>query len=262
MLARIVLGLTVAATALTAARALAAPEKAVVVVGAATNFVHVLAVLDGEFHRLNPEFTVRPTTAASGTLFAQIQHGAPYDVFLSADTDYPRQLVAAGLGVDSTFRIFARGRLAAWTTRPGVDPADIAGWAGSPVIKRIAIAQPKTAPYGRAAQRVLESAGIWQLVQGKIVLGENIAQTAQFVETGHAEVGLVALSLVLATRSSQPGNWVEVPPVRFEGVSLDHAVVLTRDGARNPGAHRYLEFLIGPAAQAILRQAGYHAGNP
>lgn len=246
----------------TAARVAAAPEKPVVVVGAATNFVHVLAALNGEFQRLNPGYTIRSTAAASGTLFAQIQHGAPYDVFLSADTDYPRQLVAAGLGDASTLRTFARGRLVAWTTRPGVDPADIPGWAQSAVIRKIAIAQPKTAPYGRAAQRVLEAAGIWRQVQGKIVQGENIAQAAQFVETGHAEAGLVALSLVLASKATPQGRWVEIPPARFDGISLDHAVVLTMGGARNAAARRYVEFLTGAAAQSILRQAGYHPGAP
>jgi len=236
----------------------AAPEQAVVLVGAATNFAHVLVRLDAEFQRQHPDHLVRPTSAASGTLFAQIQHGAPYDVFLSADTDYPEQLVAKGLGVGSTLRIFSRGRLVAWTTRPGVDPADTLGWASSTIIKKIAIAQPKTAPYGRAALRFLEKSGIWQLVQGKVVLGENIGQTAQFVETGHAELGLVALSLVLTAQPSLQGRWVEVAPSQFEGVSLDHAVVLTRAGWRNPAARRYVEFLTGQAAQSILSQAGYH----
>lgn len=235
----------------------AAPAKQVIVVGAATNLVHVLSKLHGEFQRLNPGFEVRATTAASGSLFAQIQHGAPYDVFLSADTDYPRQLVAAGLGEASTVRTFARGRLVAWTTRPGIDPADFGSWVRDQAIRKVALAQPRTAPYGRAAQAALEAAGVWMAVQPKIVLGENIAQAAQFVETGHAEVGLVALSLVLVRPTASPGRWIEIPPAQYEGATLDHAAVLTVQGARHPAAHVYLDFLTSTAAQRILHQAGY-----
>jgi molybdate transport system substrate-binding protein len=242
--------------------AIATPEPAQVRIGAATNFAHVLAALNREFNRLEPDCAVRSTTAASGTLFAQIQHGAPFDVFLSADTDYPRLLVAAGLGEPSSLQTFARGRLAAWSNRPGIDPADLARWATNPKIRKIAIAQPKTAPYGRAAQRVLENAGIWTQVQDKIVLGENIAQTTQFVETGHAEVGLVALSLIMIEGSARSGKWIEIAPAQYAGISLDHAVVLTRTGAHNAAARRYLAFLTGDRAQSILRQAGYHPVRP
>src|SRR5581483_11730760 len=175
--------------------------------------------------------------------FAQLKNGAPFDVFLSADTEYPRQIVAAGLGDAATQRTFATGRLVFWTTRADLELARLADAVRVPRVKKIALAQPKTAPYGRAAQAALEQLGVWRDVEAKIVIGENIAQTAQFIETGNADAGFVALSLVASPRLAPRGRWIEVPPALYARVPLDHALVLTTRGAQNPAARRYVEFL-------------------
>ena len=250
------LGLILALSAVHALAA-AAIETPRVAIAAAANLVYALDALNAEFRRTAPDVTLTATTGASGSLFAQIKHGAPFDVFLSADTDYPRQLVAAGLGDGSTLRIFATGRLVLWTTRSDLDLADLAAVVRHATVKKIAAAQPKTAPYGRAAQAALEHLGAWPDAQRKIVWGENITQTAQFVETGNADAGFVALSLVLSPRLANRGHWREIAPALYAPVSLDHAAVLTTRGAANPAAKRYLEFLGSDAAKKILRDFGY-----
>jgi molybdate transport system substrate-binding protein len=226
-------------------------------VAAAANLVYALEALHAEFARATSDIALTVTTGASGNLFAQVANGAPFDVFLSADVDYPQRLVRAGHAADSSFAVFATGRLVLWTTRTDVDVTNIATAVRAPAVKKIALAQPKTAPYGRAAQAALEQLGVWAAAQPKVVLGESITQTAQFVETGNADAGFVALSLVLSPRLAKQGRWQEVPPALYAAVPLDHALVLTTRGAKNPAAHRYLTFLRTAAAQKILRDYGY-----
>ncbi len=235
----------------------AAPAPQAVSVAAAANFVYALDDLHAAFRRLAPEVALTSATGASGSLFAQIAQGAPFDVFLSADTDYPQRLVAAGHGDAATLCTFAAGRLVLWTVRADLDVADFAATVRSPLVRKLAIAQPRTAPYGRAAEAVLDRLGLAALAAPKLVLGENITQTAQFVETASADAGFVALSLVLSPRLARRGRWHEVPPELYAAVPLDHAAVLTKRGAVNPAAHRYLDFLASPAARAILERYGY-----
>lgn len=227
-------------------------------VAAAANLVYALEALNAEFRKTAPDIAVTSTSGASGSLFAQLKNGAPFDVFLSADIDYPKQVVAARLGDAATLRTFATGRLVLWTTRGDLDVANLDSAVRDPRVKKIALAQPKTAPYGRAAQTALEKIGAWPAVQPKIVFGESITQTAQFVETGNADAGFVALSILKSPRLANKGRWAEVPPALYASVPLDHAVVLTMRGARNPAAKRYLEFLRSEPAKKILRDYGYN----
>lgn len=229
-------------------------------VAAAANLVFALDALNAEFRRAHPGVTVTPTVGASGSLFAQIRNGAPFDVFLSADTEYPHQVVASGLGAKETLRVFAVGRLAVWTTRPGLDLDDLGALARGAAVRKIALAQPALAPYGRAAQEVLRRTGAWRDAEPKLVFGESISQTAQFVETGNADLGFVALSLVRSPRLAGRGHWREIAPELHPGVPLDHGVVLTTRGAANPAARLYLEFLASEPAKARLREFGY--GTP
>jgi molybdate transport system substrate-binding protein len=236
-------------------RAATSPKS--VSIAAAANFVYALDALNAEFKRVVPSVRVTSTTGASGTLFAQIKSGAPFDLFLSADTDYPRRIAIEGLGERSSLHVFATGRMVAWTTRIDLDLADVARVLRMPEVRKIAIAQPRTAPYGRAARAALEYVDVWRLVESKLVVGESVSQTAQFVETGNAEIGLVAMSLVLSPKLANQGRWKEIPPAWYEKVSLDHAAILTRRGVTNPAAQQYLEFLQSEAAGKILRDFGY-----
>jgi molybdate transport system substrate-binding protein len=227
-------------------------------IAAAANLVYALDALNAEFKKAAPDIAVTSTSGASGSLFAQLKNGAPFDVFLSADTDYPKQIVAAKLGDAATLRTFATGRLVLWTTRPDLDVDDVAAVVRDARVKKLAIAQPKTAPYGRAAQAALEKLGVWPEARRKLVFGESISQTAQFIETGNADAGFVALSIVLSPKLAKKARWIEVPASLHASVPLDHAAVLTRRGSANPAARRYIEFLGSDAAKKILRDYGYN----
>jgi molybdate transport system substrate-binding protein len=226
-------------------------------IAAASNLIHVLEPLHREFRRTEPLVELRTSVAASGSLFAQISPGAPFDVFLSADTDYPARLGAAGLAPADTQRTFARGRLALWTLRPDLDPRDPAGVLRRDDVRAIALAQPRTAPYGQAAEAVLAYLGLAAATRSRLVISENIAQAAQWVETGTADAGFVAVSVLLGGPAAARGRWHELPAEWHAPITLDHALVLTRQGAPRPLARRYAEFLLSPAAQKILQRSGY-----
>jgi len=224
-------------------------------VAAASNLVYALDELNAGFQRIAPDVELSVSTGASGNLVAQIGNGAPFDVFLSADLDYPRALIRSGHAVPESLTTFAVGRLVLWTTRPDLEIPTLAAAVRSPDVRSIAIAQTETAPYGRAARQSLEKAGLWNEARPKLVTGENVTQTAQFVETGNADAGLVALSLVLSPRLKERGRWTEIPADQY--APLDQGMILTRRGAANPAAARYLAYLRGPEARKILERFGY-----
>ena len=235
----------------------AAAKPGTVTVAAASDLIYCLEALQAGFLAANPGVTVKTSTGSSGNFFAQISHGAPYDVFLSADVRYPRELVAAGAAHGPSLTLYAIGRIVVWTSRQDLDLAnpDPSTLLRRADVRRFAIANPLHAPYGRAAQEALGKAGAWKMAQPKLVLGENIAQTAQFIQTGHADAGIVALSLVLAPALQGIGRWVEIPADWH--APLEQAAVLTVRGRANPAAMRYLEFLRSPAGREIFEQFGF-----
>lgn len=228
-------------------------------IAAAASLVYVLDALNAPFAKANPKVAVTSEVGSSGSLVVQIENGAPYDIFLSADMDYPRRLVADGSASGSSLVLLATGRLVLWSTSPAVDLSTVQAAIGSPALRKLAIANPSTAPYGRAAEQALARLGLSRAVQSRLVVGENIAQAAQYVETGSAEAGFVALSIVLSPRLEHRGRWIEVPQGLFD--PIEQGGVLTVRGAGNPAARRYLSFLAtAPEARAIFRRFGF--GDP
>jgi molybdate transport system substrate-binding protein len=224
-------------------------------IAAAANLVYALDALDSEYNRAAPDVRVTTATGASGNLVEQIKNGAPFDVFLSADLDFPRALIAAGQADGKSLTTFAVGRLVIWTGRRDLDVSDVAAAVKNPLVQRLAIANVTSAPYGRAAKEAMERLGVWAFAQPKLVIGENISQTAQFVQTGNADAGFVALSLVLSPKLKDKGRWTEVPKDLYG--ALDQGAVVTAHGAKNPDAKGYVDFLKGPAARRILEAYGY-----
>jgi len=244
------------ACAVQAVPAIAAdPPQGTLSIAAAANLVYALDALDAEFGKAQPGVKLTSATGASGSLVAQIRNGAPYDVFLSADLDFPRALIASGHADGGSLSTFAVGRLVLWTTRAGLDVSDVAAVVRNPAVAKLAIGNTSSAPYGRAAKEAMERLGVWSNAQPKLVVGENISQAAQFVETGNADAGFVAMSLVLSPRLKEKGHWTEVPRALYG--SLDQGAVLTVRGAGNPAARAYLAFLRGPAAARVLAAYGY-----
>lgn len=228
-----------------------------VAVAAAADLQFALADVKAAFVQAHPGVQVATTFGSSGNFYAQIANGAPFDVFLSADESYPQKLVQAGLAdATSAFR-YSRGRLVLWVPKGSPVPLERLGMKAllDPSAKRIAIANPRHAPYGRAAEAALAKLGLLDAVQPRFIFGENIAQTAQFVQSGAADIGVLALSLAKAPALAPVGRFVEVPletyPPLFQG-----GVVLAR-AKNNPLAKAFCDFLQGPEGRDILRRYGF-----
>jgi molybdate transport system substrate-binding protein len=201
--------------------------------------------------------TVKLSFGASGNLTNQIRNGAPFDVFFSADEEYPQQLIAEGLAVKETLYRYAVGRLVLWV--PNDSPLDLSKLGIKalldPSVKKISIANPATAPYGRAAAATLRHFGIYDQVSNKLVVGENIAQAAQFVESGNAQAGLVALSHALAPAMKDKGRYWTVPLDAYPTLN-QAAVVLTKSKQQDAG-RKFLDFLRSPEAASLLTSYGF-----
>ncbi len=224
-------------------------------IAAASNLVFVMDALQAAFRTESSNIKLEVVFGSSGNLVAQITHGAPYDIFLSADMEYPKALINSGLADADSLIAFAGGRLALWTRRDNLNLTDIKAALQDPTIRKLAIANITAAPYGRAARQTLESLGLWNELQSKLVLGENISQTAQFIDSGNADAGLVALSLVLSPTLSNRGHWFEVPEELHE--SLTQGAVLTTRGTTNSSARAFLTYILGDEARKIFARHGY-----
>lgn len=201
---------------------------------------------------------IRPavTYGSSGSFYAQIENGAPFDLFLSADAEYPRRLAASGLADGDPF-LYAVGRIALWV--PARSSLDIAALGLrallDPSIRKVAIANPRHAPYGRAAEAAMKSLGVLDAVKEKLVLGENVGQAAQFVQSGAADAGVIALSLALVPQMRSAGRYVEIPPESYP--PMDQGGIVLK-GAREPAAARALrDALLGTRGRAVLREYGF-----
>lgn len=194
---------------------------------------------------------------STGKLYAQIDNGAPFDVFLAADSHRPELLEKSGQGVAGTRFTYARGKLALWSPTPGTfdDPK---AWLESGEFARLAIANPKTAPYGFAAQEVLTKMDLWDSLQSRLVRGDSIAQTFQFVATTNAQSGFVALSQVRAWDSQGGSLWM-IPQSYYSPIN-QQAILLTRSES-NQAAHQWIAFLRSDTAKNIIEEFGYETEN-
>jgi molybdate transport system substrate-binding protein len=224
-------------------------------IAAASDLVFCLEELNSAFSKEHPGVDLKVSTGSSGNFFAQIRNGGPFDIFLSADMSYPRELVKAGQADGDSLTLYAIGRIVLWTTKDGVDVSRGLAVVNDAAVRRVAIANPSHAPYGKAAKAALEHARLWEGLKDKVVLGENIAQTAQFVQTGNADVGIVALSLVLAPSLAKAGRYWEIP-ADFHP-KLEQGAVITLRGTKNPAAKRYIEFLRSKTGREVFDRYGF-----
>ena len=194
---------------------------------------------------------------SSGNLANQIRNGAPFDVFFSADEEYPKQLAADGLAVRDSLYRYAVGRLVLWVPTESTLDLQKLGMTAlmDPSIKKCSIANPQHAPYGRAAEAALRHLGIYDQVASKLVLGENVAQAAQFVESGNAQAGLIALSHALAPALKNKGRYWIVPVDSYP--TLNQAAVVLSSSKRPDAARKFLEFVRSPEATSLLEAYGF-----
>lgn len=224
-------------------------------VAVAANFAGALGPI-GQAFTAATGHTLKVSAGATGKFASQIAAGAPFEVLLSADDETPKKLIADGLAVAGSNFTYASGRLVLWSAQPGfVDDQGAVLAAGR--FAHLAIANPKLAPYGAAAMEVLRARGLADALAPKLVTGENIAQTFQFVVTGNAELGFVALSQVAAPGQATSGSYWRIPAALYGEIRQD--AVLLKVGEKNPAAAALLTFLKSDAAKALIRAWGYGA---
>jgi molybdate transport system substrate-binding protein len=236
------------------AASLASPEE--ITIAAAADMSVALPEIVAAYSKKTGQ-TVKLSFGASGNLTNQIRNGAPFDVFFSADENYPQQLIDEGLASGSTLYRYAVGRLVLWV--PNDSTLDLSKLGMKALldssVKKIAIANPATAPYGRAAAGALRHFGIYDQVSQKLVIGENISQAAQFVESGNAQAGLIALSHALAPAMKSKGRYWTVPLDSYP--RLNQAAVVLSKSKHRGAARDFLEFLRGPEATSLLASYGF-----
>jgi molybdate transport system substrate-binding protein len=226
-----------------------APERRELTVAAASDLNFAMSEISRAFERAHPGARVRASYGSSGNIYAQIANGAPYDLFLSADVEYPRRLAEAGIGARDSLFVYAVGRLVLWV--PAGSKLDPATALRGGAIRRLAIANPRHAPYGRAAEAALRSLGLYDAFEKKLALGDNIAQAMEFVASGAADAGLVALSLAVAP-PARGGRYWEIPPSDYPRIEQGGLVV--KD---SPEARGFRSFLLSGSGRAILKRRGF-----
>ena len=203
-----------------------------------------------EFRAQQPGIELDTAYGSSGNFYAQIGNHAPFDVFLSADVEYPRKLAAEGAAVADSLFVYALGRIVVWVpAQSALDPASALAAAG---VRHVAIANPQHAPYGRAAQAAMRTLGVYDSVEKKLVLGENVAQALSFVESGAADVGVVALSLAVAPPVRDGGRYWQVPLEDYP--KMQQGGIIVKDSA---AARTFRSWLLAPGGRAILARYGF-----
>jgi molybdate transport system substrate-binding protein len=227
-------------------------------VAAASDLKFAMGEIVQDFQKDHPEITVKVTYGSSGNFYSQLSNQAPFDLFFSADISYPRKLSEQGLTLPSTEFLYAMGYIVVWV--PKSSPIDVERLKIEALrhdsVRHIAIANPKHAPYGKAAEAALRSLGIYAAVQQKLVLGENISQAFQFVQSGNAEVGIVALSLALAPSVKEQGRYWQIPLDAYP--RLEQGGVILKWVKDPEAAQNFREFVTGSKGRSLLKRYGFY----
>ena len=235
--------------------------KTTIAVAAASDLKFALDEILVAFQKQHPEIEVRTTYGASGNFFTQLSNRAPFDIYFSADIGYPRQLIEQGLTDSESEFLYAEGRIVVWARNES--PLDLEKLRIESLlessVKKIAIANPLHAPYGRAAEAALKSLKVYDRVKDRLVLGENIAQTAQFVESGAADVGIIALSLAMAPAMKDKGRFWMVPADAYP--KLEQGGVILEWSKAKDAANALRSFVMGAEGREILESYGFEAEN-
>lgn len=221
-------------------------------IAVASNFAHTLKVLSADFKKQSGH-QARISSASTGKLYTQIQHGAPFDVFLAADEKRPDLLLAEDKAQQSSAYVYASGRLVLLSNITPVDSCQEV--LTSPALKRLAIANPKTAPYGEASMQVLKNMDLWRELEPRLVMGENIAQTLQFVSTKNAQAGFVARSILSKVKEIDIGCTWDVPDDMYSPIRQKMVVLKGAEG--KTAAQAFLRYIQSARAKEIIRAAGY-----
>ena len=234
-----------------------ATPPAALTIAAAADLRFALDDLVKDFEELYPAAKINVTYGSSGNFFAQFQNGAPFDLFFSADIEYPRKLAESGLGADNVF-LYAIGCIVVWVPKDSpvaVDKLRIKALL-EPSIHKIAVANPEHAPYGRAAVAALKALNIYDQVASRLVYGENIAQTAQFVQSGAADAGILALSLAVAPQMRDAGRFWQVPLDAYP--RMEQGGIILKSSKNLETARAFRDFVLGDHGREVLKNYGFY----
>jgi len=223
-------------------------------IAVASNFAEPATVLKADFET-STGHALRLATGSTGTLYAQIVHGAPFHALLAADRVRPARLEAEGAGVRGSRFTYAIGHLVLWSPDPDRIGADGVATLRAGRFDHLAIAHPELAPYGRAARQTLQHFGLWEALAPRIARGQNVAQAFSMVATGSAPLGLVARASVMSPRNQRPGSRWDVPAEAHEPIRQD--ALLLEAGADHPAATDFLRFLRSADAHRVIERFGY-----
>lgn len=254
---RIVLLLLAASVALEAGQDSrgAAGAATTVRVAAAADLKFALDEVAARLAGRRPAIRVEMTYGSSGSMHAQLRQRAPYDVYLSADVEYPRELISRGIGSDRDLFTYAIGRIVVWVPRRSTLAIEREGLGALAGAARIAIANPRHAPYGKAAEAALRQAGIWNRVSRNVVIGENVAQAAQFVQSGAADAGIIAKSLAVAPAMRGAGRFLEIPESAHP--RLTQGGLILPWAASRDAAVRFRDYLVSDEGRQLLASHGF-----
>ncbi len=224
-----------------------------ITVAAAADLKFAMDEIVAIFNKSHTGNEVEVVYGSSGKFFTQIQQDAPFDLYFSADIAYPRELVKKGLA-SSDVTPYAVGRIVLWSKSMDATRMTLSSLTDPKIIK-IAIANPKHAPYGKRAEEALRAAGMWDKVQSKLVFGENIAHTAQFVQTGNAQIGIIALSLALNPELAKNGGYFLIPDTLHQ--PLEQGYVITKRGADKPLAKQFAQYITSKETRLIMTKYGF-----
>ncbi len=232
-------------------------KRRVVTVAAAADLNFAFEDIIAAFRESHPEITVKVSYGSSGNFYRQLTEGAPFDLFFSADTDYPRRLVDQGVASKESEFTYAVGHIVLWV--PHASRIDVQKLRREalldPAVKQIAIANPEYAPYGRAARKALKALGVYDQVKQRIVQGKNVAQAAQYVQTGAADLGVISLSQAVAPPLREKGRYWRIPQKYYP--RIEQGGVILKDTRDREAAETLKAFVLGEKGRAILRRYGF-----
>lgn len=224
-----------------------------ITIAAASDLKFAMDEIVSTFKQANPDDQIDVAYGSSGNFNTQIQQGAPFDLFFSADIGFPRELVKNGLAA-SEVKPYALGRIVLWSASLDATKMTLASLT-DPSITRIAIANPKHAPYGKRAEEALRASGLWETIEPKLVYGENIVQTTQFVQTGNAQIGIIALSLAGNPELSQKGGYWLIPDNLHE--PLEQGFIITKRAESNELAKRFADYMLSSPVRLVMTKYGF-----
>ena len=230
-------------------------DERVLTVAAAADLTSAMGEVVEAFRRQHADIKVQVSFGSSGNFFAQLVNHAPFDLFLSADTDYPRRLIEQKLALEESKFTYAHGRIVLWA--PPNSPLDMKHASAQtllePALRKIAIANPRYAPYGRAAEAALHKLGVYDQIKDKLVLGDNVAQTAQFIQSRAADIGIISRSQALAL--GEADRFWEIPQSAYP--RIEQGGVILSWARDSKAAEAFRAFVIGKDGQAILLRHGF-----